>query len=465
MLRFHGGPEALVGLPVMYTLHRLGLAIPGNFWLFAVLLLAGTLFLGRVNLWQARRPSRLRAVAADAFQITYIVLVLCLTGWAPLLYPGFFVYAALRLNELARAWRSTLYLCLGAMAGMQAAIVLGVVYTYPPPQIANVAGVLTAMSVGLGIRALGMHAAARAAAESAQSASEEAARRSEERFRTVVQDSWDVIVITTAVGDMTFVSAAVEKVMGWDADGYRELAPDSRVHPDDTAALKVMTSALAEPFSEHRTELRLRHSDGTWHWHEVLARNLLANPSVQGIVYNHRDITVRKQREDNLAYEASHDALTGLANRTALRDRLAGWCGAERPVPGAVLFLDLDGFKQVNDRLGHAAGDEMLMSTARALLDCVTASDIVARLGGDEFAVLLTEVGTDQEAAVVAERIVERLGGAIRASIGITMCQPGWVDARETLHRADLAMYEAKRAGEHGWVVYDGSATVAVAQR
>jgi diguanylate cyclase (GGDEF)-like protein/PAS domain S-box-containing protein len=442
-----------LGFLVTYVLHALGYAVPGSFWVYVLLMFGGATVIRLLGAWRARSGSpRWLGEAETLLQIAMVTMVLCLSGWAPLLHVGFLVFLAIRFNDLARSWRSILILCSSAMGLIQAGIAVGVVDTYLPPETAQVAGILTATCVAMAIRAMGVNAIARAEAEAAQAAGEE-------RFRTVVQDSWDVIVITDAAGEMLFVSAAVERVMGWPEAEYRALPDADRYHPGDAAAALGIRQALAEGAAEHRTELRLRHGDGSWHWHEIHARNLLDHPAVQGIVFNHRDITARKEREESLAHQATHDPLTGLANRTALRERLTGWCAVDQPVSGAVLFIDLDGFKRVNDQLGHAAGDDVLTVTARVLRECVATSDTVARLGGDEFAVLLTAVGTGREAISVAEQIIERMAGIegaaeIRASIGIAMCEPGKLDARETLHRADSAMYEAKRIGDHGWILH-----------
>jgi diguanylate cyclase (GGDEF)-like protein/PAS domain S-box-containing protein len=454
--RLRGRPELFLGFGVTYALHVLGFAVPGNFWVFVMLMFGGAFSIRLLGAWRLRSGSPAwLGWAETVLQFALAATVISLSGWAPLLYIGFLVLVAIRLNELSGVWRSTMVLCLTAMGVIQAGIMTGVVDTYLPSHAAAGAGILTATCVGMAIRMLGVNAMARAEAEAV-------ALRSEERFRTVIQDSWDVIVITDATGDMVFISAAVEHVMGWPEAEYRAQPDSDRYHPDDAAAAKGIRTALADGATEHRTELRLRHADGTWHWHEVLVRNLLGNPAVHGIVFNHRDISARKEREELLAHQAAHDPLTGLANRTALRDRLNAWCAVPQPVPGAVLFVDLDGFKQVNDAYGHAAGDEVLRSTARVLKECVTEADTVARLGGDEFAVLLTGVAIELDATAVAAQVTERLAAldgpgeraAVRASIGIAMCEPGRSDARELLHRADQAMYDAKRLGNHGWIVH-----------
>jgi diguanylate cyclase (GGDEF)-like protein/PAS domain S-box-containing protein len=449
LARLRGRPEIFLSCAVTYALHVFGFAVPGNYWVFVALLFGCAVPVRLVGVWRSRPGAPPFAGRLEtALQFALTVLVVCLSGWAPLLHIGFVVLIAIRLNELIAAWRFTMILCAGAIGLVQLGIMTGVVPTYLPDRTATGTGLLTGMCVLMVVRMLGVNARARAEAEAA-------ARRSEERFRTVVQDSWDVIIIMDAAGEMVFVSDAVEHVMGWSLSEYRALAADSRVHPDDAATTAAIAGDLAGGTPEIRTELRLRHGDGSWHWHEVLIRNLLTHPAVQGIVVNHRDVTAHKEREEHLAHEATHDPLTGLANRTALRDRLNAWCASTPPVAGAVLFVDLDGFKRVNDEFGHAAGDEVLTTTARQLQDCVPAGDTVARLGGDEFAVLLTGAGGPRDAVAVADRILTGLTAAgIRASIGIAMCEPGRLDARETLHRADQAMYDAKRLGDHAWILH-----------
>lgn len=450
-----GGLEMGFGLAFVVSLHELGWAVPGNIWFFCAFLVGGALLLqwalGAPGAGSARRISR-SGTLGTGLQVAYAGGVIYLTGWGPVLAIGF-VQLGTMLGSLGRTWRTVLCMSLTAIGVGQAAIALGLTSTYLPSGTAQAAGVLGAVCAAMAIRVLGM-------ADSARSAAEGGLAASEERFRTVLQDSRDVTVITDDTGSTLFVSSAVEHVMGWTVDDYRTRR-DVIVHPEDRAAAKDMADDLLAGSRGHQTELRLLHGDGSWHWHEVSARNLMDNPAVGGLVFNHRDITPRKQHQERLAYEAAHDPLTGLANRAALREVLEGSGTGTGKV--AVLYLDLDGFKRVNDELGHAVGDELLVHAAKVLRECVLGRDTVARLGGDEFVVVLSEVGDPRDAIAVAERIIERLREPatlegspirIRTSIGIAMADSPDQTAA-ILRSADAAMYEAKRAGTHGWRLFD----------
>ena len=453
-----GGFEVVSGLVLINTLHELGWAIPGNPWLFNAVLVGGSAVLH----WALQKPGGRTpgkidpsGLAGTSLQVAYCGVVIYLTGWGPVLAIGFVQFAT-TLGTLGRSWRTAAVMSVLVIGGGQAALAAGLVHTYLTPGTAQAVGALGALCAALAIRALGLADAARDSAERALALSERAARRSEERFRTVLQDSQDVTVITDAAGAAFFVSSAVTHVMGWTVQEYRDQR-STIVHPDDRPVAKVVAEALLNGSRSEVVELRLRHGDGTWHWHEVSTRNMLDNPAVEGIVYNHRDITTRKQQQEQLAYQAAHDPLTGLANRAALHDVLA------HPGTGAILYLDLDGFKQVNDELGHAVGDALLVHAARVLRDCVGDGGVVGRLGGDEFVVVLSEIRDPDDAVAVAQRIIDRLREpepvaghlmTIRTSVGIAVQALGEQPGDEALSRADAAMYEAKRAGTHGWSLH-----------
>jgi len=187
--------------------------------------------------------------------------------------------------------------------------------------------------------------------------------------------------------------------------------------------------------------------------------NLLRDASVRGIVLNTRDVSERTALEAQLTHQAFHDPLTGLANRALLKDRAEHALSRSRrgkETPPVLLFLDLDNFKMVNDSLGHAAGDSLLVEAARRLLACVRASDTAARLGGDEFAVFVEDSADDVSCTQVAERIIAALGRPfgiggrevfVGASLGIAAARDG--DGADSLLRnADMAMYLAKTRGK-----------------
>src|SRR5207237_1004359 len=208
----------------------------------------------------------------------------------------------------------------------------------------------------------------------------------------------------------------------------------------------------------HTIECSLTHRDGTAIKVEVQHTDLLHDEHVRGIVLNSRDVSERKAFEEQLAHQAFHDPVTNLANRALFSDRVDhALKRAQRGFPDiAVMFIDLDDFKTVNDSLGHAAGDRVLQEVARRLLIAVRPTDTVARFGGDEFAVLVEGVSDSPEAADAAARILQALEIPTeienkqvfpRASIGICLVdrEIAAPDAAELLRNADVAMYMAKR--------------------
>ena len=202
---------------------------------------------------------------------------------------------------------------------------------------------------------------------------------------------------------------------------------------------------------------RVRHRDGTWLHSETVAANLLEDPNVRGLVLNTRDVSDRKELEAQLVHQAFHDGLTGLANRTLFTERVELALARSAQGELAVLFIDLDDFKLVNDSLGHAAGDQLLVAAARRLQGCLRPTDVAARLGGDEFAVLLDRVTDAEAAATVAGRVLDTLHQPfglngrtipIKASLGVATGRPGTDEADELLRNADVAMYAAKAGGK-----------------
>jgi diguanylate cyclase (GGDEF)-like protein len=208
------------------------------------------------------------------------------------------------------------------------------------------------------------------------------------------------------------------------------------------------------------------HADGSWRVIEATANNLLDDPSVRGIVINSRDATERKAFEEQLSHQAFHDPLTDLPNRALFTDRLGhALARADRhPESVAILFLDLDNFKVINDSLGHKAGDELLVSTAERLRRCLRPGDTVARLSGDEFTVLLEDMPDRREAIRLAERIARRMGEPFvlkgreaftTTSIGIAFASSAADQPDDLLRKADIAMYRAKSQGKAGYMVFD----------
>jgi diguanylate cyclase (GGDEF)-like protein/PAS domain S-box-containing protein len=294
--------------------------------------------------------------------------------------------------------------------------------------------------------------------ENARLVSETAARENEARFRALVQHSTDVIAIADAEGVLRYVSPSVLKLFGYRPAELEGKPLRDLLHPEDAAHAATAFTTAAEPGAvTPPAEWRIRHCNGHWLAIEAVGTNLLHEPTVRGIVVNARDVSDRKALEAQLTHQAFHDPLTGLANRALFFDRVTH--ALERGLRSedglAVLFLDLDNFKTVNDSLGHAAGDRLLVAAAVRLGVCVRASDTVARLGGDEFAVLI-EDATGDLPAVAAERITAALREPfelegkevfVTASLGIAFAEPGST-ASELLRNADMAMYTAKGLGK-----------------
>jgi diguanylate cyclase (GGDEF)-like protein/PAS domain S-box-containing protein len=292
-------------------------------------------------------------------------------------------------------------------------------------------------------------------------------RRSEERFQSLVRNSIDVQLIADAGGRITYESAAVERVRGYRPEERigRNILDD--VHPDDREWAAQMVRDVARlPGAQVAAEVRVRHADGSWLVIEAVAKNLLDDPAVGGVVVNYRDVTARKSLEDELKRQAFHDSLTGLANRALFADRLQHAISrAERtPTELAVLFVDLDDFKTVNDSLGHSEGDLLLIAVADRLRAGVRAGDTIARMGGDEFAILIEDPIDGETPVDVGLRMLAQLeppfahGGKeifVHASIGVATTRSRDHTADEVLRNADVAMYTAKSNGKNRLEVFE----------
>ncbi|TAK61911.1 MAG: EAL domain-containing protein [Dehalococcoidia bacterium] len=290
---------------------------------------------------------------------------------------------------------------------------------------------------------------------------------SEARFRSLVQNSSDMIGIVDEHGVIRYQSAASERVLGLNPDDVVGVQCLDFVHPDDRERVGLhFADAMRRNDGPALIDARLMHGDGSWRHMEIVASNQFADAQIGGFVLNIRDISDRHDLEEQLRHQAFHDPLTGLANRARFMDRLEHELArsTRRGRTAAVLFLDLDDFKSVNDALGHPAGDELLVAAAERLSGCVRPGDTIARFGGDEFVVLLEEVTGTEEAMEIAERLIEALRPPfvldakevfVRASIGVALSRRGLPRADELLRRADVAMYAAKARGKGRCEAYD----------
>jgi diguanylate cyclase (GGDEF)-like protein/PAS domain S-box-containing protein len=276
----------------------------------------------------------------------------------------------------------------------------------------------------------------------------ETLRRQEERVRLLLEYSTDITSLIDHTGAMTYLTPAT-RMLGYEPAEMIGVRVLTLIHPDDLPALLPdLERLMATPGATYTYQARYRHATGSWRWLEVTSRNLTHEPSVGAVVSNARDVTDARELQDRLRHEATHDALTGLANRVLFGRRLAA------AVTGgvALLHIDLDGFKPINDTYGHHAGDVVLVRVAERLAAALPAGAVAARLGGDEFAVLLPGAGRG-DADLVADRFLTALAEPIEvdgqrlrigASVGVVAGTGG--DPEALLREADEAMYRIKHA-------------------
>jgi diguanylate cyclase (GGDEF)-like protein/PAS domain S-box-containing protein len=297
----------------------------------------------------------------------------------------------------------------------------------------------------------------------ARKRAETALRESEARYRLMAENSTDLISRSTLDGKIAYASDAVRNLLGYEPADVVGLEFRKLIHPDD---LHIINRAAAELASggAQSFSYRVRRSDGTYVWFESTSRAIL-NPETgrtDEVVSVSRDISERRQAEEQIEYQAYHDALTGLPNRLLFRDRVTiALAHAKRQrTPVAVMFLDLDRFKFVNDTLGHSLGDELLRAVAARLRAVLREGDTIARMGGDEFTVLLADLKQVEDAAKIAQKLIDTIAYPFRVeghelyvttSVGIALHPDDGDTAESLLKNADAAMYRAKDAGRNSY--------------
>jgi len=300
---------------------------------------------------------------------------------------------------------------------------------------------------------------------------EDILRQSEAKFRSLIQNSSDMIVLLQPDGTVQDASPSHQKILGYSPDELIHNNVFDFVHPEDRGRVSSAFGQLVrhQAGELYAIEFQFRHQDGSWRFVESTGNNLLADPSVQALVINSRDVTERKQAEAQLVHNAFHDALTGLPNRARFTERLQQAVEHNQRQPEvlfAVLFLDLDRFKVINDSLGHSLGDQLLVAIAQRLQRCLRPTDTVARIGGDEFTILLQGIEGMQDVLQVAERLQQILADPFdldgqvvftSASIGIILGTPDYQRPADLLRDADIAMYRAKDRGNACYEIFDPS--------
>ncbi len=287
----------------------------------------------------------------------------------------------------------------------------------------------------------------------------------EARFASLIRNASDVIMIVDADGRIEYASPAVQRTFGlWQDDLVgRRLTDIWREADGERIAAFIAEVAATQGIAIGPAEIPVGTKTRRFIL-ECVGSNLLDDPAVKGLALNLRDVTERKALEDQLRQLAFHDPLTLLANRSLFRNRVEHALALSRRTQErlAVLMIDLDNFKNVNDTLGHDVGDRLLQTAAQRLVKCTRAADTVARLGGDEFAVLLEGVTTVEQAERIAASVTDAFRVPIAidgnemlvtASVGVAFSEPG-DDTENVLRNADIAMYNAKSAGKGRHVVF-----------
>jgi diguanylate cyclase (GGDEF)-like protein/PAS domain S-box-containing protein len=300
---------------------------------------------------------------------------------------------------------------------------------------------------------------------------EDALKESEERFALAARGANDGLWDWNLRNRKVYFSSRWKSMLGFDENEINDDPEEwlSRVHPDDRKKLEAgITAHLNRQNPHFEGEYRIMHKDGTYRW--VLSRGLAVRDD-EGYAYrmagSQTDITLRKKVEDQLIHDAFHDALTGLPNRALFLDRLQHLITTSRrrvDVNYAVLYLDMDRFKIVNDSLGHTIGDQLLIAVGRKLSECIRPGDTVARLGGDEFAILLENISELKDAVDVAERIHQKMSTSVMVkdhelfssfSIGIALGSDHYERPEQVLRDSDIAMYLAKGRGTANYEIFD----------
>jgi diguanylate cyclase (GGDEF)-like protein/PAS domain S-box-containing protein len=291
--------------------------------------------------------------------------------------------------------------------------------------------------------------------------------RRERYYTALIERSSDLTTIIGESGVILYESPAIRRILGFDPGDAAGKPLVDLVHPEDQAVFRAGTNRVAaNGGATDRLEFRRRHRNGAHVWLEAQATNFLEDKAVAGIVLNCRDVSERRRFEEEMRRQVFLDHLTGLPNRALVLDRIEHALERSRRRSGyqfAVLLVDLDRFKVVNESLGHAVGDRLLRKVGGRLLECVRKVDTVARLGGDEFLLLLEDIDDDREAIRVAERILSSLARPFAiegqevftsASIGIVYSAPEYDKPGQVVRDADTAMYKAKAGGKGRYRVF-----------
>ncbi|MFA9446789.1 putative bifunctional diguanylate cyclase/phosphodiesterase, partial [Egicoccus sp. AB-alg6-2] len=461
-------PE-LLGATFVVAVARASGAAPTSLVLMLVLLAATVLVSVTAYTVWGRDTSTRGVHARVAVQMGAFALLLYAAGAGPALVALLLLpvadtvrYSGSTAGPIALIWAGV------AVGAGQLALLTGIAPSVLPGDLGHglaAVGLLTVWLVGVRITRLA------AAGEDAH----ERLVEEESRVRALLATASDVTIVISDA-EVVYQSPSAERLLGYTPGALLGRRYLDLIHPDDRATtIDFVRELLAHPGDSALVACRLQAADGRWVEVESNCRNLLDDPQIRGFVVNSRDVSDRRALERQLAHRDFHDPLTGVANRALLLDRLDHTAArADRLGDAyAVLVVDLDGFKAINDTLGHEVGDATLKTVATRLLDTIRGADTLARIGGDEFAVLLEHGDDELDAAKVAQRALGEIRRPIdaagrqvslTASIGIAHSEDGAPPA-EVLRNADIAMHLAKESGRDRFEVFETSMHVRVVER
>ncbi|TML86062.1 MAG: EAL domain-containing protein [Actinobacteria bacterium] len=448
---------ALTGV-AFALLYRLELV--GDLPLVALLILLGVASAASeaaVRRWRDS-PSPRQLHALVAVQMVGTTVIIYAIGWGPTLALGYLFILARDLEDVgSRAWRPALLWTVLSMAGGQAAIATGIAFTYVATPYVHGLAILAALGVAFVIHVLGTKTAI-------QEATDSELRMSEASFRQLFADNpqpmWVYEAETLAFLE---VNEAAIRHYGYAREEFLDR------HITDIRPVEDVPRLLADVAGERdalqQGAWRHRLKDGRVIDVEVRSHQLSFD-SHDAVLVAVQDVTHRNALESELRHQAFHDSLTDLANRALFADRVDHAIRRQErdTTTVAVVVLDLDGFKTVNDSLGHTVGDELLVAVAARLEGCLRPGDTAARLGGDEFAILLEDLEEPEAADRLAQRIIDVLAPPfslsgkeifVHASLGISLAEGERESADELLRNADAAMYRAKGEGKGCYRLFD----------
>jgi diguanylate cyclase (GGDEF)-like protein/PAS domain S-box-containing protein len=299
----------------------------------------------------------------------------------------------------------------------------------------------------------------------------EALYNEKERAQVTLNSIADAVICTSVDGSLSYLNSAAERLTQWTSSAALGRRLEDVFHIVDTQTREVIPNLMSLAVKQNKISklpplcILIRHDGSELPIEDSCAPIHARDGRITGAVMVFQDVSEARVLSQKLAHQASHDSLTGLPNRALLSDRLAlAVAAAHRHKSSfALLYLDVDRFKHINDSLGHSIGDRLLQAVASRLTDCIRASDTVSRQGGDEFVILLIDIGGTREASVCAEKICQTLRLPyvldahelhVSASIGIAICPQDGMEAEELLRNADSAMYEAKGQGRNNYQFY-----------